>query len=250
MQNSYAAKLTCKEDEAQSLVEHINVTKDWFHQFSFTNGIVTPGRDPSAKKLHHLCLPSDLSGKSVIDIGAYEGYMSFHCEARGAERVVACDRFVWDWPESTALPNFNAIHKAVGSKVERLSSFVEDLPSATQEKFDISLFLGVLYHTKDMIGYLEAVAGVTKEVMVLETFADCLDEDGAKAALYDIRELNNDSSNFYGPNLQAIEVMLHRVGFRAWEFVNFWDVNTREQIEGKSMYRRVKNGRLVIHAYK
>jgi tRNA (mo5U34)-methyltransferase len=247
---SFEFSLPCQPHAAATLAEYIKSENSWFHQFQFDNGLRTPGRDPSAKKLHHLCLPRSLRGKSVIDVGAYEGFFSFHCEARGAERVVACDRFVWDAPGSSALPNVNAIHAAIGSRVERLPCSVPELPAATSEKFDIVLFLGVLYHAPDMIRYLEAVAGVVGGVLVLETYADSLDAEGAAAAVYAEGEMNNDPTNWFGPNLRAIEIMLRRVGFKHVEFINFWDVNTRDQMEGRSMWNRVRSGRLVVHAYR
>jgi tRNA (mo5U34)-methyltransferase len=250
VENSFVANLTCKPDEKEFLKRYIDGEKNWFHQFSFSNGLRTPGKDPSLKKLHHLCLPSSLQGKTIIDVGAYEGFFSFHCEARGAGLVLATDRFVWDWPGSSALSNFIAVHRAIGSKVERLSTYVEDLPSAITEKFDISLFLGVLYHAPDMIRYLNAVSKITSGVMVLETFTDALHEEGARAVIYDEEELNNDSSNWFGPNLRGIDVMLRRVGFRHVEFINFWDINTKNQLEGRPIFGQVRTGRVVIHAYK
>lgn len=250
MDGSFVASLACRPEEEDNLAAYVEREKNWFHQFAFSNGLRTPGRDPSPKKLHHLCLPASLRGRSVIDIGAYEGFFSFHCEARGADRVVAADRFVWDWPESSALPNFRAVHRALGSQVEVLHANVEDLPAATTDRFDISLFLGVLYHAPNMMQYLDAVARLTKRVMVLETFADALNEPGARAVLYGERELNNDSSNWFGPNLPAIEVMLKRVGFKHTELVNLWDFNTRDQMEGRSAFGPIRSGRVVIHAYK
>jgi tRNA (mo5U34)-methyltransferase len=250
MESSFSADLTCMPDEEDALREYIGRQREWFHQFVFSNGLTTPGRDPSHKKLHHLCLPASLKGKSVIDIGAYEGFFSFHCEARGADRVVAADRFVWDWPGSSALPNFRAVHRALASRVEVLSANVEDLPATANETFDISLFLGVLYHAPNMMQYLDAVSSLTKGVLVLETFADALDESGARAVLYAERELNNDSSNWFGPNLPAIEVMLSRVGFKHIELVNLWSFNTRDQLEGRSAFGPIRSGRVVIHAYK
>jgi tRNA (mo5U34)-methyltransferase len=250
MNGSFGVSLACIPEESDRLGNYIEGQKDWFHQFTFSNGLRTPGRDPSHKKLHHLCLPLSLAGKSVIDIGAYEGFFSFQCEARGASRVVAADRFVWDSVGSSALPNFSAVHRAVGSHVEVLRAHVQDLPTVTNEKFDITLFLGVLYHAPNIIEYLDAVSRLTAGVLVLESFADALDEPGARTVLYQAAEINNDPTNWFGPNLQAIDVMLRRVGFRNVEFINLWDVNTRERIEGRYEFGPIKSGRLVVHAYK
>lgn len=247
----YQDMLTLPRDRRSELEGYVRGQSDWFHSFAFDSGLRTPGRDPSAKKLHHLCLPRDMSGLSVIDIGAFEGYFSFHCEQRGADRVVAADKFVWDWPGATARPNYEAVHRALGSKVEDLSVSVEDMPGVLDgETFDVVLFPGVLYHAPNMVEYLEAVAAVTKNVCVLETLFDCLDEGGARSALYSPAEMNGDSSNWWGPNLRATTVMLERVGFRHVEFVNMWDVNTRSQLTGDAWDGPIKSGRGVLHAYK
>jgi tRNA (mo5U34)-methyltransferase len=184
MLGSCAYNLRIKEGRRQELIESSEVPAEWFHSFQFDCGFQIQGRDPSAKKLHHLCLPPSLHGKTVCDVGAYEGYFSFHAESRGAKRVVAADRFVWDWPGSQAVRHLEAVKRAIGSNVELVSSYVEDLPSTLNEQFDIVLFLGVLYHTPDMMGYLSNIAKITKEVCILETHLDALDEDAARIFVF------------------------------------------------------------------
>ena len=59
--------------------------------------MVTPGRKSAeslARELEMLRLP-DLRGRSVLDVGAYDGYFSFAAERLGAARVVALDHYVW-----------------------------------------------------------------------------------------------------------------------------------------------------------
>jgi len=181
-------------------------------------------------------------------VGAYEGFFNFPCEQRNAARVVAVDKFVWEWPGLSALKNFQAVQKSVSSRVERVSCSVEDLPSELNETFDIVLFLGVLYHTADMVGYLRNIHRLTKAVCVLETLVDDLDKPGSHAKLYSELELNGDKTNWWAPNLQALEIMLRRVGFRHIEFMNFWDVNTVGTLGG-SMFGPIRSGRFVLHAY-
>jgi tRNA (mo5U34)-methyltransferase len=251
VKSCFLRNLVCKPEQAEFLKNHIDGQPEWFHSFSFDNGLATRGRDQSHKKLYHLCLPESLSGKTVIDVGAYEGFFSYHCESRGAARVVACDKFVWDWPNSTAFPNFQAVHRAIGSKVEAISSYVEDIPALIDGKFDIVLFLGVLYHAPNMIQYLEAISKITSGVLVLETYVDALDESGPRVSVYDYGEVNNDATNWSGPNLHAIDIMLRRVGFRMIDFVNIWDINTRDAVEGRTpLHNKLKTGRAVLHAYK
>src|SRR6267143_602400 len=67
----------------------------WFHRIDLGGGVVTPGMDCSAEKLGNLGMPEDLRGRTVLDIGAWDGYFSFEAERRGARRVLATDHFCW-----------------------------------------------------------------------------------------------------------------------------------------------------------
>jgi len=48
----------------------------------------------------------DFRGKSVLDVGAWDGYWSFYAEKRGAERVLATDDRTQNWSDG------NGIHLA------------------------------------------------------------------------------------------------------------------------------------------
>ena len=61
----------------------------WFHTFALAPGVYTPGiaRDHSYRLV---VLGADrFAGRSVLDVGAFDGFYSFLAEARGARRVVA-----------------------------------------------------------------------------------------------------------------------------------------------------------------
>jgi len=68
---------------------------NWFHRIDLGNGIVTPGVDDSRSKLVYLNFPVNLTGKTVLDIGAWDGFFSFEAEMRGASRVLATDAYCW-----------------------------------------------------------------------------------------------------------------------------------------------------------
>jgi hypothetical protein len=80
-------------------------------------------------------LPSSLNGYSVLDIGAYYGYMSFHAKIRGATRVVASDDFVWRLPNVPAWANLAAIRSALDCNVEDVEVAAEMLPDVFREQF-------------------------------------------------------------------------------------------------------------------
>lgn len=224
----------------------------WFHNFEFENGCSTYGRDPSERKLRALELPS-LEGKSVIDIGAFDGFFSLQAEALGASKVVACDGVAWTWPGSNASANLELVQGIVKSRVENMCLPVEELSSDTVGAFDVTLFLGVLYHAPDMVGYLRKVRAVTREMAVIETLVDGLHIEGPFAAFYPANSLNNDASNWWGPNIPCVLGMLEKVGFRKANFVSLWDANPIEKIRGESeeaaLQHSLRNGRAVFHAY-
>ena len=61
----------------------------WYHRIDLGHGVTTQGVDNSPERLARVRLPTDLSGRSVLDIGAWDGFFSFEAERRGASRVVA-----------------------------------------------------------------------------------------------------------------------------------------------------------------
>jgi tRNA (mo5U34)-methyltransferase len=231
-----------------SLAKEIGERK-WFHVFDFGDGLETPGRDVTEPKLAALELP-DLTGKSVIDIGTYDGYFSFESERRGAARVVANDHWAWTWPGEDARRNFDLVREVLDSRVEALTVPVEELDGAEHGTFDVALFLGVLYHAPDMIRYLRAVRSVTKGMLVLETMVDALDIDRPAAIAYPTGTFPNDDSNHWGPNPACVEALLHRVGFSRVERRGLWERGTLQpQGAGPRRSRHPTDGRMVFHAW-
>jgi len=123
----------------------------WYHQFDFGNGLVA--RSSVAACVNRLwgCIEQqldriDFRGKSVLDIGCWDGYWSFYAERRGAGSVLATDDQTQNWAGSQG---FHLARELLKSKVEfNLNVSVNDL-AQLRRKFDIILFLGVYYHLFD-----------------------------------------------------------------------------------------------------
>ncbi len=64
----------------------------WYHTIDLGNGVVTKGI--SVQETSAGVIP-DVAGKSVLDIGAWDGKFSFLAEQHGASRVVALDHYAW-----------------------------------------------------------------------------------------------------------------------------------------------------------
>lgn len=198
---------------------------DWWHSgIDLGNGVVvTQGRShPADNLLPHLHLPDDLTGKSVLDICTWDGFMAFECERRNAKRVVAVDSFAWDkgnaaitgW-HKTGRDGFDLAHEARKSKVVPVYCDVLDLDAATIGTFDVVLFLGVLYHMRHPLLALERVAPLVnaRGMLIVESYTDLTTLETPAMRFFPGDEANDDVTNWWGPNAACIEAMLRDVGF-------------------------------------
>lgn len=219
----------------------------WWHSIDLGNGVTTPG-SKTAEMLQSewaaIELP-DLRGKSVLDIGGWDGYFSFEAERHGASRVAALDHYVWSldlprqqtyWRECReagvqpepyeqtefwqpdALPGkagFDTARSVLASDVESIvADFAQDDLSSVGS-WDVVLFLGVLYHLKDPFDALRRLRELTGELAVVETHA--VEVPGQEEVplwhFYPGAELNADSSNWWAPNMAALRATLTAAGF-------------------------------------
>jgi tRNA (mo5U34)-methyltransferase len=221
----------------------------WYHTIDLGNGIVTPGQSVSTP-LTPSQLP-DMSGRTVLDIGAWDGYYSFLAERCGASRVVALDHYVWGvdmgrrneyWAECAArgefpdhgrdmvdfwnpdLPGrraFDLARKELHSKVEPVVADFMTTDLDSLGTFDIVLYLGVLYHVKEPLTALERVRHVTREVAVVET--EAIDvagyENDELVRFVAGNQVNGDYGNWYLPSMVALRSLCRGAGFSSVETV-------------------------------
>jgi tRNA (mo5U34)-methyltransferase len=183
----------------------------WFHSIDLGGGIVTPGAFDTAAVLPRIGMPEDLTGRSVLDVGAWDGFFSFEAERRGAERVVATDSHAWREPGKEG---FELARRLRGSSVEDRDLDVMELAPDTLGTFDLVLFLGVLYHMKEPLLGLERVAAVATGQLIVSTAVDLVRLRRPAVAFYPGREYGDDPTNWWGPNPAAVLAMLRSVGFR------------------------------------
>lgn len=184
----------------------------WYHTIDLGGGIVTPGVDDSRYRLERLQLPP-LAGKTVLDVGAWDGFFAFEAERRGAARVVAADYFSWHGSGWGTKAGFELARASLQSRVEDADVDVMDLAPDRPGTFDVVLFLGVLYHLRHPLLALERIASVTRELLILETVVDLVGLGRPAAAFYPGRELNADPTNWWGPNEEAVHGLLRAAGF-------------------------------------
>lgn len=156
---------------------------------------------------------SAVTGRSVIDIGAWDGYMSFEAERRGAASVLATDHFCWSGPGWGTRAGFDFVHRCLGSGVMAREIDVPDLDPADLGTFDVVLFLGVLYHLHDPYAGLLRAAALAHDELVVETETACNDIDKPVMRFFPGDELDGDPTNFWAPNTVCLRAMLHDAGF-------------------------------------
>ena len=219
----------------------------WFHRIDLGNGVVTPGVDNSPAKLKALELPS-LVGKTVLDIGANDGFFSFAAEQAGASRVLAVDGPAWDEHDTRGCKRgFDLAREVLNSKVEDFRCDLHDLTPELVGNFDVVFLLGVLYHLEDPINSLRHVARLTTELLVVETLVDMTWTRRPAAAFYPGAEINEDASNWWGPNPAAMLGMLRTVGFSDVRHVGQLDLPGKLRVAaynlGNVAHSRLASGR-------
>ena len=176
-------KTSFSDDEVKKMFDSVD---GWYHSFKIgnvenTNTMTSLNYQMWISQI----IPTDLSGKKVLDIGANDGFYSFLCESRGAKRILAVDnnqRELSDvylkkfkeftgkrgyeecvmgndmaWPPKEPMfkntgptERFQILKKILNSKVDYKLMNVYDVDSI-EETFDIALLFGVYYHLENPV---------------------------------------------------------------------------------------------------
>jgi tRNA (mo5U34)-methyltransferase len=220
----------------------------WWHSIDLGQGVVTPGhKTPEVLRaeLEKQRWP-DLRDKTVLDVGAWDGFFSFEAERRGASRVVALDHYAWSLDHARTGPycqkcrdegvavqpfhtipelfrpdtlpgkrGFDLAREALRSKVEPAVGDFMEIDLAPLGTFDLVLFLGVLYHMPHPLLALERVCRLTKGLAIIETEALAVPgfEDRAVCEFFEGDELCGDPTNWWVPNAKALEGLCRAAGF-------------------------------------
>jgi ubiquinone/menaquinone biosynthesis C-methylase UbiE len=148
----------------------------WFYRFEFRNGLETTPAIPESvvgifdTRLRMIESAVDahfgtrLCGIECLDIGCHEGFYSLAMARRGVRNVVAVDAR----EENLRRARFVAKAMDVENILYR-QGCVENLIADLARTFDLTLFLGLLYHVEDPMRCLRQVAAVTGELCIIET---------------------------------------------------------------------------------
>jgi len=170
-------------------------------------------------------IPADLSGRTVLDIGCNAGFYSIEMKRRGADRVLGIDF------DRSYLAQAEFAAKVAEADVEFRLLSVYDV-GALGERFDIVLFMGVLYHLRHPLLALDLVREhVVGELMVFQSMQRGSDrtrsfEENYPFWNYDLfkdpdfpklhfieQRYADDPTNWWVPNRACVEAMLRSSGF-------------------------------------
>ena len=202
----------------------------WFHNIDLGGVWTAPdhflGDYPAVKwrRFSH-AVPADLTGRSVLDIGCNGGFYSLEMKRRGAARVLGIDHD----PDYLKQARFAAEVAELDIEFAQLS--VYDV-GAMGERFDLVLFLGVLYHLRHPLLALdlirEHVAGdlfVCQSMQRGDAGEEPLETDYpfAETAIFERptyphlsfieHRYAGDSTNWWVPNRACTKAMLRSAGF-------------------------------------
>jgi tRNA (mo5U34)-methyltransferase len=215
-----------------TLRSEIERLSPWFHNLHLPDGTETCPEHPLGDfprfKWLRLAphLPADLSGVTVLDIGCNAGFYSLELARRGA-RVTALD--VDEHYLSQARWAAGIFGLAESIEFERRQ--VYDL-SHTRRRWDIVLFLGVLYHLRYPMLGLDIVSRCVGRSLILQSLTvpdsdpdsvplnlalenrEPLARPGWPKLSFVEHQLAGDQTNWWAPNRACIEAMLRSTGMR------------------------------------
>lgn len=187
----------------------------WFHQIDFGKGLLSPGAIKLSKIERNNAVIFDrvnVSGKSLLDIGCWDGAYSIAAIRRGASRVLATDHYVWHHLSDRKAFELARAHLAPSIEAQDID--VPDISVESVGVFDIVLFLGVFYHLRHPFEALERVAKIARECLVVESRLLRTLTRKPIMRFYPGSELDGDPTNWWAPNRACIEAMLFDLGFR------------------------------------
>lgn len=215
----------------EEIRQRVEALGEWFHNIDL-RGVKTAqnhflGDYPGVKwRAFAHAVPEDLTGRTVLDIGCNAGFYSIEMKRRGAERVLGIDS------DERYLAQARLAAEVIGLRVEFQQMSVYEVGTLRQ-KFDVVLFMGVLYHLRHPLLALDLIhEHAAKDLLIFQSM-----QRGAREVMevkrdYDFFETwpfdkpdfprlhfvehsyAHDETNWWVPNRACVEAMLRSSGFR------------------------------------
>jgi len=182
MENKMSKKKKAKP--VKTIGQRVLAVPYWYHKIELPGDIITPGWSPMDATKYGV--PDDLTGKRVLDVGAWDGYWTWEALKRGASEVVAIDDFSDDLGNRKDVKrnkwyNFDLCREALGfnkndeadyvndkgQKVTRIEMSVYDIERLGH--FDVVFFFGMIYHMKHPLLVLEKISEICDGEIYIES---------------------------------------------------------------------------------
>ncbi len=208
--------MTPAQADPTTLANRVAAITFWFHTIELAPGVTTPGvcQPEYLRRAADIYFGMGVEQRSVLDVGAWDGYFSFAAEQRRASRVLAVDDFVWREGGHGDRAAFELAREVLNSRVDDRVLDIANITVDAVGQFDIVLFNGIVYHIFDPISALTQMAAIARHVLTVETYIDCRDYD--KPAMVFYPPQNNPPGlpqNGWGPNPALMHGLLGRLGF-------------------------------------
>jgi tRNA (mo5U34)-methyltransferase len=202
----------------------------WFHNLVLDGIPTAPDHflgDYPAQKFQRFAsaVPADLTGKTVLDVGCNAGFYAFEMKRRGADQVVAIDS------DPRYLAQARLAAEVLGLDIELAELDVYRV-AELRARFDLVLFMGVLYHLRhpllaldllhdhvvnDQLLFQSMLRGTPEVAEALPDYPfgeTAIFERPGHPAMYFVEHCYaGDWTNWWIPNRAAIEAMLRSAGF-------------------------------------
>lgn len=169
------------------------------------------GRPPRRRnKWNRFQLPSDMSGRSFLDVGCWEGAHCAEAVQRNARHVVGVDLCTSEELRRNV--------DAWGFEFVQLDVLSEKWLEL--DTYDVVLCSGVFYHVENVVSLLLRLRKVTGELLVLETVTRDLGVEEPVLLLKSGGHEDANLSNWWVPNKAAVFELLAICGFEDAEIVS------------------------------
>ena len=216
---------------AAEIMAEVERLGPWFHCIDLGDGLVTKSQSAIGEPVEHPrptwesvkeCVPVDLTGQTVLDVGCNAGFYSIEMKRRGAARVLGLDS------QRDLIRQAEFVREVLGLDIEYERKSVYDLDPYAMGQFDVTLALGLIYHCKHLVLALEKLFLITRRLLILETAiyppekapeSFEYEEGGERPTLHPLAYVENRPEakeavyNWFLPSTAALTALLKNVGF-------------------------------------
>jgi SAM-dependent methyltransferase len=168
------------------------------------------------------CLDRAANG-AVLDVGCGDGDVAFFLESLGS-KVTAIDHPSPNWNKMRGVKLLeDALHSSVEVREVDLDS---QFMLGDGERYELTLFLGILYHLQNPFFVLTALAKHSNYCFLNTRVARftpnrrCHYHGEPMAYLVDVCEVNNDATNYWIFSEAGLRRILKRTGWEVCEFIS------------------------------